>query len=210
MTPSDLGSSPCPSLKRISCSHASADLSIHYVTNTTTRTDLRVLVVDDSAVNRKMVCRLMASSVLDIHQAQNTIKTDAKRISAIQRATQKTTKVRLGTLSNRALCKDRAKTSSLGSLGLVLERSGALLGWLLAVLGRLLGLLGRFLGGMWPLLGHSWASLGWSGSLPVCILAPLDAPGRDFFGFGALLGWVLEGFGGMFWHALCCPSRFIT
>ena len=130
--------------------------------------------------------------------------------AAIQRATQKTTKVRLGTLSNRALCKDRAKTSSLGSQGLVLEGSGALLGWLLAVLGRLLGLLGRFLGGMWPLLGHSWASLGWSGSLPVCILAPLDAPGRDFFGFGALLGWVLEGFGGMLWHALCCPSRFIT
>ena len=142
--------------------------------------------------------------------APNTYKTDAKRISAIQRATQKTTKVRLGTLSNRALCKDRAKSSSLGSLGLVLERSGALLGWLLAVLGRLLGLLGRFLGGMWPRLGHSWVSLGWSGSLPVCILAPLDAPGRDFFGFGALLGWVLEGFGGMFWHALCCPSRFIT
>ena len=58
----------------------------------------------------------------------------------------------------------------------------------------------------------SWVSpasllegLGWSGSFPVCILAPLDAPELDFGGFGALPGWVLEGFGGMFWHALCCP-----
>ena len=95
--------------------------------------------------------------------AQNTIKTDAKRISANQRATQKTSKVRFETLLNRAFYKDCAKNSSFSSQGLVLEGSGSLL-----------GNSGRHLAGFWPLLGgtcslsgaswatlqHSWVSLG--------------------------------------------------
>ena len=95
--------------------------------------------------------------------AQNTIKTDAKRISAIQRATQKTSKVRLETRSDRALCKDHAKNWSSGSPGLVLEGSGSLLGsswaplgWLLAALGRHLTPLRRFLSDSSALLGVTW------------------------------------------------------
>ena len=130
--------------------------------------------------------------------------------SQATRASQKTTQNPFRNLVRSTSQQDHAQNLSWVSPASLLEGSGALLGRLLAALGRLLALLGRFLGGSWPLLGHSWASLGWSGSLPVCILAPLDASGRDFLEFGALPGWVLEGFGGMFWHALCCPSRFIT
>ena len=120
--------------------------------------------------------------------AQNTIKTDAKRISANQRATQKTSKVRFKTLSNRAFYKDCAKNSSFGSQGLVLKGSGSLLGtcwaplgWLLAALGWHLLPLGRFLGDSSALLGVTW--LMWN-----VFLAPQAAPGFDFGGFLALPG----------------------
>jgi len=56
----------------------------------------------------------------------------------------------------------------------------------------------------------SWAPLAWSETPFGFILAPLDAPGVDFGGFGGMLGWVLEGLGGMFWHAFRCASHFIT
>ena len=123
---------------------------------------------------------------------------------------QKTMQNRFTSLSRSTSPQEHAKNLSWGSPASLLEGSGALLGRLLGALGHLLALLGRFLGASWPLLGRSWASLGWSGSFPGWILPPLDAPDLDFGGFGGALGWILEGFGGMFWHALCCASRFIT
>ena len=137
--------------------------------------------------------------------------------SRLLRTRQTTTQNRSRSLSNRASHEDRAKNSSWGSSGSILEGSGALLGtsWaslgrLLAALGRLLVPLGRLLGASWALLGRSLASLGWSDAPVGCILAPRNAPGLDFGGFGDVPGWVLYGFGGMFWHAVCFASRFIT
>ena len=108
--------------------------------------------------------------------------------SQATRTRQKTIHNPFRNLARSTSQQDHAQNLSWVSPASLLEGSGALLGRLLAALGRLLALLGRFLGGSWPLLGHSWASLGWSGSFPVCILAPLDAPGLDFGGFGALPG----------------------
>ena len=88
----------------------------------------------------------------------------------------------------------------------LLGASWALLGPLLAALGWLLVPLGRFLGASWALLGRSWASLGWSEAPFGCILPPKDVPGLDFGGFGDVLGWVWEGFGGIF-HVLRTDRR---
>ena len=84
-------------------------------------------------------------------------------------------------------------------------------------LGRLLAGFWLLLGGFWTLLGASWPPLGRSraplGSSQApfgCILAPQNAPGLDFEGFGDVPRWVLEGLGGMFWHAFGCASYFMT
>ena len=138
--------------------------------------------------------------------AQNTIKTDAKRISANQRATQKTSKVRFKTLSNRAFYKDCAKNSSFGSQGLVLKGSGSLLGNSWAPLGWLLAALG----GSCSLWAASGASLGRLLGAHGCILAAKGGPGLDFGTLGAVPGWVLEASGSMFWHAFGCASHFVT
>ena len=118
---------------------------------------------------------------------------------------------------NRASHKDLAQNSAWDSPGPILEGAWTLLGASWALLGRLWGALGqflvplgRFLGTSWALLGRSWASLGWSVAPFGCILPPRDASGLDFGGFGDVPGWVLEDFGGMFWHAFCCASHFIT
>ena len=138
--------------------------------------------------------------------AQNTTKTDAKRILANQRATQKTSKVRFKTLSNRAFYKDCAKNSSFGSQGLVLKGSGSLLGNSWAPLGWLLAALG----GSCSLWAASGASLGRLLGAHGCILAAKGGPGLDFGTLGAVPGWVLEASGSMFWHAFGCASHFVT
>ena len=86
-------------------------------------------------------------------------------------------------------------------LGRPLARLWALLGVSLASLGRLLGALGQLLAPLGHFLGAPWASLarsltvlGWSEASSSCVFTPRDAPGLDFEGFGAVPGWVLEGF----------------
>ncbi|MEC9172180.1 MAG: hypothetical protein VYC97_06225 [SAR324 cluster bacterium] len=59
-------------------------------------------------------------------------------------------------------------------------------------------------------MGASWAPLAWSEAPFRTILAPQDASGVDFGGFGGMPGWVVEGLGGMFWHAVRCASNFMT
>ena len=134
--------------------------------------------------------------------AQNTIKTDAKRISANQRATQKTSKVRFKTLSNRAFYKDCAKNSSFGSQGLVLKGSGSLLGNSWAPLGWLLAALGGSCS-LWAAsgasLGRLWGALG-------CILTAEGGLGLNFGRFGDVSDWVGEALGSMFWHVFSCAS----
>ena len=81
-------------------------------------------------------------------------KTNTKRMSAIQRTTLKTNKIRPGRLSNNVFCQDCAKNLSWRSPSSVLEESGSLGGssWV-----HLAGFW-VLLGGSWPLLGASWAS----------------------------------------------------
>ena len=93
--------------------------------------------------------------------------------------------------------------------------------WFWRALGPSWAAPGRHLAGFWPLLGSSWsllgasraalkcswASLGWSEAPFGFNFAPQHAPGLDFGGFGGVLGWVLEGFGNMFAHALRNLSR---
>ena len=88
-----------------------------------------------------------------------------------------------------------------------LGHSWASLGCLLAALGWRLARLGCLLGASWALLGRSWASLGCSEMPCGCILAARHALSLDFGEFGGVLGWVLEGFGNMFAHALSKLSR---
>ena len=75
----------------------------------------------------------------------------------------------------------------------VLGDSWASLGRLLGALGRLLAPLGHFWNASWASPGRSWALLAWSEAPSSCILALGGALGLDFAGFGAVLGWVLEG-----------------
>ena len=103
------------------------------------------------------------------------------------------------------------------SSGSILEGSGTLsgaswsvLGQLWGTLGRLLIPLGRLLGPSWPLPGRSWASLSQPEASFGCILAPRAASGLDFGGFGDVPGFVLKGFGDMFWHAFACSTHFVT
>ena len=84
-------------------------------------------------------------------------------------------------------------------------------------LGRLLAGFWLLLGGFWTLLSVSWpplgrfrAPLGSSQPLFGCTVASIDALGLDFGGFRGMPGWVLEGLGGMFWHAVRCASNFMT
>ena len=84
------------------------------------------------------------------------------------------------------------------------------LGRLLASFWLLLGGFWTLLGASWPLLGRFWAPLGSSQAPFGCILPPQDAPDLDFEGIGDVLRWVLEGLGGMFWHAFRCASHFMT
>ena len=84
-------------------------------------------------------------------------------------------------------------------------------------LGRLLAGFWLLLGGFWTLLDASWPSLGRfraplgsSQALFGCTVASQDALGLDFGGFRGMPGWVLEGLGGMFWHAVRCASNFMT
>ena len=89
-------------------------------------------------------------------------KTNTKRMSAIQRATPKTCKIRPRSLSNSAFRPDRAKNLSwrlpgLGFGGVWPPREQLLgaLGRLSVSLERLLAPLGRFLGTSWASLGRS-------------------------------------------------------
>ena len=100
--------------------------------------------------------------------------------------------------------------SSLEGSGTLLGVSWALLGQLWGTLGRLLVSLGRLLGPSWPLPGRSWASPGQPEAPFGSILAPRAAPGLDFGRFGSVLGFVLKGFGDMFWHAFACSTHFVT
>ena len=100
--------------------------------------------------------------------------------------------------------------SSLEGSGTLLGVSWALLGQLWGTLGRLLVSLGRLLGPSWPLPGRSWASPGQPEAPFGSILAPRAAPGLDFGRFGNVLGFVLKGFGDMFWHAFACSTHFVT
>ena len=77
---------------------------------------------------------------------------------------------------------------------IVLGESWASLGRLLGALGRLLAPLGHFWNALWPPPGRSEAVLAWSEAPSSCILALSGALGPDFAGFGAVPGWVLEGF----------------
>ena len=90
-------------------------------------------------------------------------KTNTKDMSAIQRTTLKTNKIRPGRLSNGAFRQDRANNLSWRSPGSVLEGSGSLRGstWLAfglswAALGPSWKLLGRLLDVSWALLGACW------------------------------------------------------
>ena len=91
-----------------------------------------------------------------------------------------------------------------------LGHSLASLGWFFGAFGRFLAPLGRPLAGSWGLFGRSWASLGWSGAPLGWILAPGDLPGLDFGRSGDVPGWVLEGFGVVFYDGLCSSLRFVT
>ena len=116
-----------------------------------------------------------------------------------------TSKIRCGSLSNRAVCKDRAQNSSRGSPGSVLPRLGpvlgsswAPLGWRLGSLGQLSGPLGRLLGGSWLLFGRLWVSFALSGTPLGRNLPPEDPPNLDFGTSGDLLGWFLKGLASCF------------
>ena len=130
-------------------------------------------------------------------------KTNTKRMSAIQRTTLKTNKIRPGRLSNNVFCQDCAKNLSWRSPSSVLEGSGSLGGssWV-----HLAGFW-VLLGGSWPLLGASWAPLGRLLGALGRMLSAKSVPGLDFGRFGRLPGWVLEGFRGTFWHAFRCAPH---
>ena len=89
----------------------------------------------------------------------------------------------------------------------LLEGFGCLLGASWAPLGRSWAPSWQLLGASWPSLERSWVPSGCSWVCLGCILAPRDAPGLDFGGFGGVSGWILESFGGMFWHAFRCASH---
>ena len=111
-------------------------------------------------------------------------KTNTKRMSAIQRTTLKTNKIRPGRLSNNVFCQDCAKNLSWRSPSSVLEGSGSLGGssWV-----HLAGFW-VLLGGSWPLLGASWAPLGRLLGALGRMLSAKSVPGLDFGRFGRLPG----------------------
>ena len=105
---------------------------------------------------------------------------------------EKRTKNRSKSLSHTASHQDRAKISSRGSLGSILEGSGSLLGVSLACLGcswaslgRSWAPLGRILGASWSLLGAFWLVLGG-------ILALGEAPGWILKASGRVRGAILR------------------
>ena len=91
-----------------------------------------------------------------------------------------------------------------------LGQFGMPLGRLLAGFWLLLGGFGILLGAPWLRLGRFRASFGSSPTPFERILSSHDTLGLDFGRFGGMPGQVLEGLGGMFWHAFRCASHFMT